>query len=305
MSMPVPMSPRSRGGFTLLELMIALTIGLVVLGAAMTVTASTWRSVRGVSIRDGITRNSRYIGVTLQRDVQETGVDLSSSPDWGGLATFGDTIAILRVPYAPAAAPQYAISTANFANGVCGAACIEVQSAALPQIVAGDVARIQISNTRRLIYVTSVAAVAGGYRINFVNAARLLHRAGGIQGVAVTAAGTFVQKLGVVVYYKSGTQLMRATRLSAALVPQGEVLATGMQAWSARLVFTNNAIVAQADSGTDGNAVNDYDDIAALQVQATIQGDRTDPRVNNGLPVTKQLQWWFAPRNLIYERNKA
>jgi hypothetical protein len=78
-----------------------------------------------------------------------------------------------------------------------------------------------------------------------------------------------------------------------------------MQTWSARLVFTDNNIVAQADSGSDGNAVNDYDDIAALQVSATIQGDRTDPRVNNGLPVTKQLQWWFAPRNLIYERNKA
>lgn len=299
------MTPRGRGGFTLLELMIALIIGLTVLASAMAVTASTWRSVRGVTIRDGVTRNARYIGVVLQRDVQETGVDLSSAPDFGSLATFGDTIAILRVPYAPAAAPQYALSTANFATGVCGVACVEIQSAGVPSLAVGDVARIQVSNTRRLIYVTSVTAVAGGYRIQFVNAPRLLHHAAGIQGVAVTAAGSFVQRLGLVVYYRTGTQLMRATRLNAAGVPQGDVVATGVQAFTARLAFTDNSLVAQADSGSDGNAVNDYDDIAALQVQATIQGDRTDPRVNGGLPVTKQLQWWVAPRNLIYERNRA
>ncbi len=304
--MSAPMSPRGRAGFTLLELMIALIIGLVVLASAMAVTAGTWRSVRGVSIRDGVTRNSRFIGVTLQRDVQETGVDLSSAPDFGSLATFGDTIAILRVPYAPAAAPQYALSTANFANGVCAAACLEIQTGGVaPSLAVGDVARVQVSNVRRLIYVTGVAAVAGGYRINFVNAPRLLHHAAAIQGLAITAAGTFVQRLGVVVYYRNGTQLMRATKLNAALVPQGEMIATGVQAFTARLVFTDNNVVAQADSGSDASAVNDYDDIAAVRVQATIQGDRTDPRVNNGLPVTKQLQWWFAPRNLIYERNRA
>lgn len=304
--MSAPMSPRNRAGFTLLELIIALTIGLVVLGSAMAVTAGTWRSVRGVTIRDGVTRNSRYLGVTLQRDVQETGVDLSSAPNFGSLVTFGDTIAILRVPYAPTAAPQYALSTANFANGVCAVACLEIQTGGVaPQLAVGDIARVQISNTRRLIYITTVTAVAGGYRINFVNAPRLLHNAGGIQGVAIVAASTFMQKLGVVVYYRNGTQLMRATRLSAAFVPQGEVLATGIQAWNARLVFTDNNVVAQADSGSDGSTLNDYDDIAALRVQATIQGDRTDPRVNGGLPVTKQMQWWFAPRNLIYERNKS
>ena len=297
---------RGRGGFTLLEMILALTIGLVVLGAAMAVTAGTWRSIRGVTIRDGVTRNSRYLGVTLQRDVQETGVDLSSAPDFGLLATFGDTIAILRVPYAPTVAPQYALSTANFANGVCGATCLEIQTGGVaPTFAVGDVARVQVSNTRRLIYVTSIAAVAGGYRINFSNAPRLLHHAAGIGGLAVTAAGSFVQQLGVVVYYRNGLQLMRATKLSAALAPQGEMIATGMQAFQAQLVFTDGSVVAQADSGSDGNVVNDYDDIAALRVQATIQGDRTDPRVNNGLPVTKQLQWWFAPRNLIYERNRA
>ncbi len=78
-----------------------------------------------------------------------------------------------------------------------------------------------------------------------------------------------------------------------------------MQALTGRLVFTDGTEAAQADNGSDGNANNDYDDIAALRVTATLQADRTDPRVNGGLPVRRQLQWWFAPRNLVYERNRT
>ena len=77
------------------------------------------------------------------------------------------------------------------------------------------------------------------------------------------------------------------------------------QAFTARLVFVDGTEAAQADNGADGNAANDYDDIAALRVQATLHGDHTDPRVNGGRPIRRQLQWWFAPRNLIYERNRA
>jgi hypothetical protein len=40
-------------------------------------------------------------------------------------------------------------------------------------------------------------------------------------------------------------------------------------------------------------------------VRATLQGDRTDPRVNGGQPVRRDLQWWYAPRNLVYERNRT
>ena len=88
---------RSRAGFTLIELILALMIGLVVLTTATALTAATWQSVRGSAIRDDVTRSARYIGVTLQRDVQETGVDLASSVDFGTLSVRNDTIVILRV----------------------------------------------------------------------------------------------------------------------------------------------------------------------------------------------------------------
>ena len=31
---------------------------------------------------------------------------------------------------------------------------------------------------------------------------------------------------------------------------------------------------------------------------------RIDPKVNGGQPVRRDLQWWYAPRNLVYERNR-
>jgi prepilin-type N-terminal cleavage/methylation domain-containing protein len=298
---------QDRAGFTLVELLLAVTIGLMVLTAATALTAATWQSVRGVTIRDGVNRNARYIGVTLQRDIQETGVDLASSVAFGSLAVWNDTVAILRVPYEPTAPGQYSLSTANFPTGVCGQACLDIQTAgAAPQLSVGDLARVQVSNSRRLIFVTAVDPVNGGYRVQFANTPTLLQHPAGIQGLAITPASAFVQRIAAVVYWRDNNRvLQRATRLNPDLTLQGEALATGVQTFTARLTFTDGAEAAQADNGSDGNTNNDYDDIAGLRVQVMLQGDRTDPKVNGGRPVRRQLQWWFAPRNLIYERNRA
>ncbi|HEY7502860.1 MAG TPA: prepilin-type N-terminal cleavage/methylation domain-containing protein [Gemmatimonadales bacterium] len=295
-----------RAGFTLLELILALCIGLVVLTTATALTAATWQSVRGSVIREDVTRNARYIGVTLQRDIQETGVDLASSVDFGTLAVWNDTIAILRVPYAPAAPGQYPLSQANFPNGVCGQACLDIQTGgAVPELSVGDLARVQVNNVRRLIYVTAVNPVNGGYRVQFANTATLLQHGAGIQGLAINPANAFIQRLGVAVYWRENGRLLRATVLNPDLSLRAEAVATGVQTLTARLIFTDGSEAARADDGSDGNANNDYDDITALRVQVMLQGERTDPRVNGGRPVQRLLQWWFAPRNLTYDRNRG
>jgi prepilin-type N-terminal cleavage/methylation domain-containing protein len=304
--MSASLTRSSRAGFTLLELILALSIGLVVLTTATALTAATWQSVRGSVIREDVTRNARYIGVTLQRDVQEAGVDLASSVDFGTLAVWNDTIAVLRVPYAPAAPGQYPLSQANFPNGVCGQACLDIQTGgAVPELSVGDLARVQVNNVRRLIYVTAVNPVNGGYRVQFANTATLLQHGAGIQGLAINPANAFIQRLGIAVYWRENGRLLRATGLNPDLSLRAEAVATGVQTLTARLIFTDGSEAARADDGSDGNANNDYDDITALRVQVMLQGERTDPRVNGGRPVQRQLQWWFAPRNLTYERNRG
>ena len=247
-------------------MILALIIGLVVLASAMALTAGTWRSVRGVTIRDGVTRNARYLGVTLQRDVQETGVDLSSAPDFGPLATFGDTIAILRVPYAPAAAPQYALSTANFANGVCG-----VDVSRDPD----RWRRAQLRRGRRRARAGEQHAPADLRHVDDRGGGRLSHpllqraetpapcgrhrRPGGHRGRQLRPAARRRRVL------PDGVQLMRATRLERGAGSPGRGGRHRAAGLAGALVFTDGSVVAQADSGSDGNAVNDYDDIAALR----------------------------------------
>jgi prepilin-type N-terminal cleavage/methylation domain-containing protein len=293
----------AQAGFTLLEVLIAMLIGVIVLTASTSLAMSTWQSMAGTQFRDGIDRNARFIGMSLTRDVQEAGVDLDSKSAFGSLAVYGDTISILRVPYDPTEAQPYPLSTANFANGVCGALCVEIQTGGVAPVLAdGDLALLQAQTVRRLIRVTGVTAVSGGYKVNFANTPTLLNRPAGATAVTNPAA-TFVQRLASTTYWRQGTQLMRATTLSAAGAPQGELLATGIQSMTVTLVFTDGHEAAFA-AEPDGDATNNYDEIAAIRVRMVIQADRSSPRVNGGVLLTRAKQWYLVPRNLVYERNR-
>jgi prepilin-type N-terminal cleavage/methylation domain-containing protein len=299
---PTDRSPQA--GFTLVEVLIATVIGLIVLTASTSLAMTTWRSLAGTQLRDGIDRSARFIGMALDRDLQETGVDMESLPAFGSLLVSNDTVSILRVPYEPAQAPPYPLSTANFGNGVCGVTCVEIQTGGpAPSLVAGDLARLQANNQRRLIRITGVNTVGGGYQILFTNADTLLDRPAGITGLTINAAATFVQKLASTTYWMQGGQLMRAERIAASGAPQGEVMATGVQSFSVTLIFTDGDEFTNADA-TDADGTNDYDDIAAVRIRAVLRADRIDPRVNNGVLLTRTKEWYVVPRNLVYERNR-
>jgi prepilin-type N-terminal cleavage/methylation domain-containing protein len=295
--------PASRAGFTLIEVLIATVIGVIVLTASTSLAMSTWQSLAGTQLRDGIDRNARFIGMSLTRDLQEAGVDLESKTSFGALAVYGDTISILRVPYDPTQAQPYSLSVANYANGVCGATCVEIQTGGVAPVLAdGDLALIQSQTIRRLIRVTAVAPVAGGYRVAFANTATLLNRPAGLPAISNPAA-SFVQRLATSTYWRQGTQLMRATGLDLTGVPQGEILATGVQSMAATLVFTDGHEAGFAD-GTDTDVTNNYDQIAAIRLRIVLQADRTSPRVNGGALLTRAKEWYVVPRNLVYERNR-
>lgn len=310
---------RARGGFTLIEMMIAMVIGVIVLTASTSLVQDTMRSLAGVQLRDGIDRNARFIGIALQRDVQETGVGLQSLFDFGTLATYGDTVSVLSVPYFVIAgqpdrpAEAYGMSFTLplvVGAGNCGLRCIEVVRDTAPfQIQDGDLAYVQLSATvRRLIHVTSVTfPAADRARINFSGSNRLFGHAAGILGLNLGVGGVTVTKGLVTSFWRDAAQnqLMRATRLTAGDTPDGETLATGVQAWATTLVFTDGDEATAANPDPAIDPTNNYDDIVRLHVRATLQAERSDPRVNNGVLLTRQYDWWYAPRNLRYERNRG
>ena len=300
----LPNHRRAEAGFTLVEVLIATVVGVVVLAASTSMAIASWRGLAGVELRDGIDRNARFLGTALRRDLQEAGVDLESQPGFGSLMIANDTLSVLRVPYDPGPAPAYSLTNANFADGVCGATCVELDpSAGLPQLAAGDLARLQANNQRRLILITAVSSTAGAYRIQFTAADTLLGRPAGITGLVINPTATFVQRLVSTTYWSEGGQLMRAQRLTSTGAPAGEVVATGVQSFDVSLVFTDGDEAAAANPN-DGDGTNDYDDIAGVRIRVTLNADRTDPRVNNGAALTRTREWYLVPRNLVYERNR-
>jgi hypothetical protein len=193
--------------------------------------------------------------------------------------------------------------------GNCGTRCLEVNRAlgATFQIRAGELAYVELNTVRRLIRVTSVTFPSATLaRVNFANNASILGHAAGVVGLDLRKPFT-VRTLRVTAFYRDAAnrQLVRVDSTTNAGIPVPQVIATGVQNWQASLVFTNGVEADAADPDTpDGNPDNNFDDIARVHLWANLEADRADPKVNNGVILTKRYDWWLSPRNLMYERNK-
>jgi prepilin-type N-terminal cleavage/methylation domain-containing protein len=313
---PRPHAARDRAGFTLVELLIAMLLGVVVLSAATGFALQTWQVRRGTGIRDVVDRNARYVGMTLARDVQDAGVGIESTPVWGTLTTFGDTIGVLSVPYTngePAEVYRIAAPPPDTINplpwgGTCGTYCIDFfKEDGTFDIRAGDLARLQVNGERRLIVVTAATnATPTTFRVTFSPVERLLGYPAGISDtLLLDRFGTSVQRMHVTAFWRDvpTRRLMRASRINASGQLVGEAIADQLETLEASLVFTTGNEAPQAD-GFDADTTNDYHRVAAVRVQATLKADRTDRTVNNGQPLEKSFEWRVAPRNLMYERNR-
>ena len=267
--------------------------------------------VDGNNVRDEVNRNARFIAMSLERDLMSTGVGLMSTTSFGSLNAFGDTLVTLAVPYTPNEAPPHTIYPPAGTNnpldpgGTCGTNCIDfLEVSGAFDIGVGDLARLQVSATRHLMLVSGVQDMGGYRQVAFTNASTLLRYPAGLTGgLLLDRFSTFVQELSPVIYYTRGDTLMRATSLNADGTPAGEVLAYGVQSWDVDLIFMDGDIAANPNDG-DSDLTNDYDDIMAVRIQATLAADRPNPRVMQGVLFTRQYEWRFSPRNLMYERNR-
>ena len=304
---------KSNRGFTLIELMISLIMGLVVLTASVSFAVVTMRNVEGNAIREKVQRNARFIALSLERDMQSTGVGIASLAWWGSLAVYNDTIAVLSVPFDPDEAyihdliPGKGAKDPMPSGGTCGVRCFDLTK--LPSqldLKVGDLARLQVQQERRLIIIESLSKTGGNnFKLNFTPHATLFGYPAGLTGdVRVTTTGTIVQELSHVLYYVNAMQqLIRSDYFDASGVPQEAILADGVQSWEVSLIFTDGD-EADAANSADTDGTNDYDDIVAVRILATLAADDPDPRVNAGVLYTRDYEWSFAPRNLTYERNR-
>lgn len=303
---------RNTKGFTIIEMVIALVIGLVILSASLQFAVATMRTVEGGKVREETYRNVRFLTMSLERDFQFTGVSLQSTSAFGSLTVSGDTILILSVPYDPNEAPPYDLfpppGTDNPlpVGGTCGTRCVNLSRDANGDfdLAVGDLARLQVNGERRLIIVQSVVDAGASIEVWFTSATTIFKYPAGLTGgLRLDRFGTFLQKLSPVIYYVQGTQLMRAERFNLDGTLAGVPLADGIHAWDVQLEFEDGDL-ADAAQPNDADYTNDYDDMTAVHVNATVAADNVDPRVNGGNLFTRTYEWRFSPRNLMYERNR-
>jgi prepilin-type N-terminal cleavage/methylation domain-containing protein len=311
-----PAAKRARRGFTIVELLISLTMALVILSAATAFAMTSWQGRRGWTLREGVDRNARFIGMAISRDASEAGIEIESTPMFGTLGTFNDTVSILSVPYEPLVAPTYRFDAMDGdtvnplpPGGNCGTYCLSfLKEDGAFNLQAGDLARLQVGGERRLLLITSTNDLGGdNFSIEFLPVDFILGRPAGLgDSLRLDRFGTAIQKLKAVSYWYDpvARAVMRSERLSASTgAPIGELLADGVAAWEATLLFTGDVEHPYYD-GFDTDTTNDGHQIMGVKVRAKVMAARVDPVVNGGAPVYRWYEWRVAPRNLMYEKNR-
>ncbi len=309
-----PRTPQRRGlrpGLTIVELMIAMIMGLVVLSAATSFALSTTRQLLKNEGREDYSRKARFVGMAFRRDVGEAGVSMSSSPGFGSLNVSGDTVTFLSRLWDPTEVPAYTVVWDTTAwtpvvdEGPCGANCIFLRKNPADtdlDLAPGDLALLSAGGGRRLILITSVNnnASTDSAQVEFFNADTLLRYPSNMAGFTLIANAS-VYKLQSVVYWRNAADstLRRATSMSIAGDLVGQVVATDVLDWEAGVVFEDGTVADSLDPSAAGRA---FTNINAAWARATIGSDRNDPR--DPTPLRRTYEWRAVPRNLIFERNR-
>ncbi len=304
---------RTRRGFTLPEVLISLTVAMVVISGAVAFSVQSWSTRRNWTVRETVDRDARFVGLSLARDVQEAGIAFTSTPVFASMDTFGDTLTALSVPFDPTEAGVYPIFNDGDTlptyppGGTCGSDCIDFQRInGTFDLQSGDLARLQVGSSRRLLLLTSVSGRANGlFRVKFLDVPRLLNRESGLDSLLLMRSGTSIQKVNMVMYWRDQTKkyLMRASKLNSSGQPIGSTMASNVEVFDARLLFTSGSEHATY-SGIDADTTNDGNDIIGVKIRSRIRSTKSDPAVNGGHPIARWYEWRVAPRNLLYEKNR-
>ncbi len=307
---------RARRGFTFVELMVALTLGVVIVSAAIGYLLRELRTLTGSDLRLALSRNGRYVSVSLRHDLHKAGIGVKSTTTFGTLDTWagnwGDTLVVLYVPYLPEPAPPHALFPAPGPGnplppgGTCGARCLDLKKDPVKalELEVGDLARLEVPGERRLIIVEDLVVTSDTtFQLRFTDATTILRQPAALSGgLLLDRFATYVQKLTPILYYLDGQeQLQRAERLNLNGSPNGDVLAYGVERFDVKLVFGDGDELDLADPA-DADVTNDFDDIVAARIRVDLKADRIDPRVNGGQLLRKGFEFNVAPRNLRYEK---
>lgn len=309
-------SGQSRNGFTLVEMMMAITIASLIVGAAMSMFDSFMKNERAESIRTEVHQNARYAVDMLTREILEAGEGLDPTAKFAVVSTADgnsgapDTLFIVRSD-AGTAVHQVLEPTGDplkeiLLNLTCADSVLDIRP--------GSVLHLARGPTRGLAVVNSVTRNETGVSCPPVDPdADIGHVVLGVTAAAgkhgwklkANRDGAAAHRVNVAVYFidTAGPTpvLVRATRQEAGQWV-GPPIAEGMVDFQAELVFGDGDVAAEASS-KDTDATNDYDDIFTVRAYLTARAWRTDRNLADGGVYEREYSVRATPRNPLYSRN--
>ncbi|MDP2496883.1 MAG: type II secretion system protein [Candidatus Palauibacterales bacterium] len=315
---PVP----GNRGFTIVELLISVTLAGLVAAAAFGLLRSEQESVRAQRITRALQQNSRYVLDLVRRDIQEAGEGMDPTPEFGVVAATNsasgtrDSVFVLYVePNTPRHAaldptPGTGGSAKDSARLAirCNDDVDDIGENSFVYFASGTKRGVAVvRDTVRRISDSCDASDPGSKQIGHVKL-DIDAIDGETHGWTLrgNTAGAGVTRVNAVSYFvdDSGDEpdLMRATRYAADGTWTGRPLAEGVTDLRSQLVFQSGDTLEVAN-GTDGVADNDYDDINTVMIQVDVRATRTDRALASGDTLRRRYALSVSPRNAIYTRN--
>jgi len=310
-------SEKTSWGFTLVEMMMAITIASLVVGAALSMFDSFMKNERATSIRTEVHQNARYAVDMLTRELLEAGEGLDPTATFAVVATADgsagapDSLYIVR---SDAATPVHQVLTPTgdptseiLLNITCADSVLDIRPGTVLHLATGPARGLAIVNsvTRNETGVScpppdpadDIGHVALG-----VSAPN-----GGKHGwpLAANQAGAAAHRVNVAVYFVNTDGptpvLVRATRFESGQWI-GPPIAEGIVDFQTQLVFGDGGVAEEASS-TDADATNDYDDVFTVRAFLTARAWRTDRNLAGGGIYEREYSVRATPRNPLYSRN--
>ena len=297
MSSIIRKSARYCKGFSLVEMMIGLTITMIVVGAFINLFINQSKSYNSESLREDMYLTGRIALDEVQREAMNAGTGLpglfASVQVRNGGAVEPDTITCLYVPQT-----NLNIKFAAAPLPVAGANSLKLSSDSdIDSLAEGDQLMIYDESSFNIIEITSLNAAS--QTIVFVTPVGVNSPSG--LAKAYVPAGTVITRVTLmsITVDKSDPDHPTLTKFRGG-TSLGEV-AYDIENLQATIIFADGDTASVANDA-DGDNTNDSMDLRALEVTLKARSSRPDPRYSENADhyYRQEFTSTIAPRNIIY-----
>jgi len=314
-------------GFSLVEMMIAVTLGTIVVAGAFSIFNSQQKATRAEDVRREVQQNARYALDFLRRDLQEAGEGMDPNSEFGVIGMLSGTSASdpdsVFILFVEPGTESHGPTGDNPAGAPNDSVKLKITcDDPVSDLSVNDFLYLANQSARGVSVITAVnrqetrtcgGSVSGADSIGAVSLGIEQvdgERHGWIWPEARNDDQAAFMKVQGIAYFideseADNPKLIRATRYETQLGDprwEGRPLAEGVAQLQAGLIFADGDTLSSADA-SDSDPENDYDDVNSVVVRLRALARRTDKDLAGGSRFGRSYGMTVTPRNQLYTRN--